>query len=144
VRLPTAAAAVAAAAAPLALALAGCGGQNTPAAAPTTPASGTSLTVTAWPNGTADESLTWTLTCHPTGGSHPDPETACAVLDAVELPFRTVIERAGCEEIRGGDEVVRVEGTLRGKPVDATFRRTDLCAMDAWDRVEGIFPLEPA
>lgn len=135
-----------AAAVVLLLALAGCGGRSAPNAAETgeLPQAETRLTFTASPGGQFDDSLTWTLTCHPTGGDHPDPETACAVLDSVQDPFGPVPKRKGCEEILGGPEVVRVQGVFRGRKVNTIFTRENLCAMDRWDRVEGIFPLEPA
>ena len=40
------------------------------------------LTITFWPEGPDGESTEATLTCDPAGGTHPDPEAACAALAA--------------------------------------------------------------
>jgi hypothetical protein len=40
-----------------------------------------------------------------------------------------------CSMIYGGPETATVRGTLRGKPVDARFSRTDGCQTTRWRRV---------
>lgn len=77
---------------------------------------------------------TYTLTCDPAGGDHPDPEAACRALDRMEDPFAPVPRDRACAEIYGGPQTATVTGTYRGKPVKAEFKRTDACQMDRWDK----------
>lgn len=77
---------------------------------------------------------TWTVTCDPVGGTHPDAEAVCELLATEGMSlFEPVPGDAVCTEIYGGPEVARVTGTLSGEPVDATFSRTNGCEIDRWD-----------
>ncbi|HSK28020.1 MAG TPA: SSI family serine proteinase inhibitor [Jiangellales bacterium] len=126
---------------PVALLLAGCddGGDTTAgtggSAEPTSTPSGagTELSVTVRVDG--GEPTVWTLTCDPAGGTHPDPEGACARLaedpEALDpLPFDVI-----CTEIYGGPQTATVVGTLAGRPVNAELSRTNGCEIDRWDRL---------
>ena len=76
----------------------------------------------------------WTVTCGPVGGTHPDAEAVCALLDAEgEALFEPVPADAVCTDIFGGPEVVHVSGWLDGESIDATFTRTNGCEIDRWD-----------
>lgn len=77
---------------------------------------------------------TFTLTCDPAGGDHPAPEAACRRLDRMDNPFQQVPRNAMCTQVYGGPQTARVTGTMRGKPVDAEFDRTDGCQISRWDR----------
>lgn len=81
----------------------------------------------------------YSLTCDPPGGDHPDPEAACAVLDAAPSldpnPLEPVPPDVACTEIFGGPQTAVVEGTLRGAPVSIEFSRVDGCEIDRWDAV---------
>lgn len=120
------------------LALAGCGGGDegqTPAAAPI------DLEVEVWPDGAAGDSVSWRLTCEPAGGTHPDPEAACAALTAVPDPFGEVTPPERCEDIPGGeDDTARIAGRFRGRDVDARFSRANGCVTPRWDRIAPVFP----
>jgi hypothetical protein len=43
-----------------------------------------------------------------------------------------------CTEIFGGPETARIEGTIRGNPVDARFSRSDGCEIARWERVQDL------
>lgn len=76
----------------------------------------------------------WTVTCDPVGGTHPDAEAVCALLEAEGVAlFEPVPGDAMCTEIYGGPEVATVTGTVAGERVDATFTRTNGCEIDRWD-----------
>src|SRR5690606_10120019 len=63
--------------------------------------------------GEAPEPESWTLTCSPAGGDHPDPEAACAALEEVGAEgFEEVPEDSMCTHIMGGPETARVTGHL--------------------------------
>lgn len=136
--------------------LAGCG---TPAPAPTTadpgaPAPTASDPTTVDPTATdpqqpavptadltitLDESgdgttRTFTLTCDPVGGDHPDPDAACrALADAGPEPLRPVPRNVGCTDLWGGPQVATVRGTVDGQRVDTRFDRTNGCEIGRWD-----------
>ena len=77
---------------------------------------------------------TYTLSCDPAGGDHPDPEAACRLLNELKDPFAPVPADAMCTEIYGGPQTATVTGTLRGEPVKAQFSRTDGCQIARWDK----------
>jgi hypothetical protein len=76
---------------------------------------------------------TYTLTCAPAGGDHPDPTAACAALGTMEHPFAPVPAGTMCTEIYGGPQTATVTGRFRGEPVSARFSRTDGCQVARWD-----------
>ena len=90
------------------------------------------ITVVAHPQA---QPVTWTLTCDPPGGDHPDAEAACAVLDTVPTPFAPVPAGTMCAQVYGGPETATITGTWRGERVDASYRRTDGCEIARWRRL---------
>jgi hypothetical protein len=77
---------------------------------------------------------TFTLTCDPSGGDHPDAEAACAALDAGGVAaFAPTPTDVGCTEQWGGPQVATVDGTVDGERVIATFTRTNGCEISRWD-----------
>ena len=76
---------------------------------------------------------TWTLTCDPLGGTHPDPAGACAALAAVDDPFKPLDKSMACTQIYGGPQTATVTGTYKGTPVNASFARTNGCEISQWD-----------
>jgi hypothetical protein len=87
------------------------------------------------------ERTTWTLTCDPAGGTHPNPEAACAVLAAngrTALPPKP--KDVGCTQVYGGPETATIRGTWEGRPVRSSFRRTDGCEISRWDRLRDLLP----
>ncbi|MFF7244798.1 SSI family serine proteinase inhibitor [Embleya sp. NPDC008237] len=86
---------------------------------------------------------TYTLECHPAGGSHPGPAGACDRLDATTAdgdPFAPVPAGARCTMIYGGPATARITGTWAGRPVDAGFNRTNGCEIARWDNLVPVLP----
>jgi hypothetical protein len=126
--------------------LAGCGGDGaSPTPAPPSPSAqpATELEISAWPSGRSGEKREWTLTCSPAGGSHPDPEGACAKLAALDRPFFRPTDVV-CTEIYGGPAVAEVRGTHGGRSTEFEISRTNGCEIALWDRHAFLFPVQPA
>ncbi len=137
------------------LALAACGssagsGPTTSAAPTDGPSSGagsggdggaTSLTITAKASADAPAD-SWTLTCDPAGGTHPDADAACAALAAATDPFAPTPRDQACTEIYGGPQTATVTGTFRGQPVNASFSRINGCEINRWDSLTPLLVLQ--
>lgn len=133
--------------------LAGCGGD-----AGTVDPGGPTVTPTPTPTGTtsaADTDLTirvddgsggvqeWTLTCDPPGGTHPDPEAACAALagasrEALRPPPPDLV----CTQQYGGPQTATVTGVVDGAQVQAQLSRTDGCEISRWDALLPVLVVE--
>lgn len=80
------------------------------------------------------QTKTWTLTCEPAGGDHPDVDAACAALAAAGLDaFDPTPKDVACTEIYGGPQTATVEGTVDGTSVRASFSRSNGCEISRWD-----------
>jgi hypothetical protein len=120
------------------LGLAACGGDATDAVTSDSPP--TRLVVEQTSGGTRS---TWTLTCDPAGGDHPDAEAACADLDAQAQQgeiFAPLPADRICTEQYGGDQTARITGTFRGAPVDVSLSRVDGCHIAQWDQFGAVLP----
>lgn len=122
----------------LVLALSACGAAEPAPSDGLVPGSGTTATRLVVEQ-TTDVTQTWTLTCDPPGGDHPDPAAACGALASVREPFAPVGD-AICTEQYGGDQTARITGTYRGAPVDLALSRTDGCRIAQWDRLGAVLP----
>ena len=124
-------------------AVAACGGDDPdvvagPALSPTAETSKTSLTVSVDP-GDGTPAQEWTLTCDPPGGTHPQPQRACAALNGLDpAVFAPVGPDQVCTQIYGGPETATVVGTWNGTELDASFARNDGCEISRWDAVVGL------
>jgi hypothetical protein len=111
----------------------GCGEQTGKVADPVTPAETTGptteLTITL-DDGAGP--VTWTLTCDPPGGTHPDALAACAALAEMAAPFAPVPKDLMCTQVYAGPERAVVTGTWQGQLVQASFKRTDGCEVARW------------
>ncbi len=112
--------------------LAGCGSDE-----PTPSASGSGqlaqLVVTVDDDGAkgSAEPRSLTLDC-----AEPTDSTACGAAAGIsDANLRPPAGDTACTQIYGGPEVATIKGTIRGNPVDATFSRTDGCAISRWDSV---------
>jgi hypothetical protein len=109
---------------------AGCGDDDAPGDPGQSPGDASDLTVTldAGPGGTPPEVAD--VRC-PGGG----PQTAaCEAVDALpEDAAAPVPAGAVCTQIYGGPDVVRIEGTLRGKEVDTELTRANGCEIERFD-----------
>ncbi|MDG9727380.1 MULTISPECIES: SSI family serine proteinase inhibitor [unclassified Streptomyces] len=87
---------------------------------------------------------TYELYCHPHGGSHPDPDGACAVVERDTRwgadTFAPVPEGSVCTMQYGGPATAHVTGTWAGRPVDTTYDRRDGCGISRWDRMVPLLP----
>ncbi|WP_460363949.1 SSI family serine proteinase inhibitor [Actinocorallia lasiicapitis] len=122
------------------IASAGCGGSEKATSAPratVTPAPQTELMITLRKAPNA-EPINWTLTCDPSGGTHPDAEKACDQLAGVGADVWKPATGA-CTEIYGGPEQGEVTGTWRGQEIDASFSRKNGCEIDRWGKVSDLF-----
>jgi len=83
---------------------------------------------------------TFTLTCSPDGGDHPDPAAACAALAQAGVEaFAPTPRGVACTEQWGGPQVATVQGTVDGEQISARFDRTDGCQISRWDRLAPVF-----
>ncbi len=83
----------------------------------------------------------WTLTCAPTGGSHPNPRVACGVLGAnggEALPPSPPDQ--ACTQQYGGPQKALVTGTWRGATVRSQFSLENGCEIERWTAMIGLLP----
>lgn len=104
---------------------------------------GDHLTVTVQhASGTADG--TYELYCHPGGGTHPDVGGACQAVGRNTRwgtdPFAPVPPNSICTMIYGGPATAHVTGTWAGRPVDATYDRSNGCEISRWNRMVPLLP----
>ncbi len=123
------------------LLLAACGTAGS-GGSPGSPSAGlTRLTVTARESPTAP-AQTWTLTCDPAGGNHPDPVAACAALAAAADPFAPTPPDQACTMIDGGPQTATIVGTYRGVSVTASYSRSNGCEIARWDAVAPVLVVQ--
>ena len=107
------------------------------AAAPPTTQPRYDLRITYWPEGKDGPRSTATLTCDPNGGTHPDPDKACAALDAHPEALHPVPTDMACTQIYGGDQVA----TIEGDGIRAIFNRSDGCQIARWDALAPVLEI---
>ncbi|MFG2789133.1 SSI family serine proteinase inhibitor [Streptomyces sp. NPDC048419] len=104
---------------------------------------GDHLTVTVRHAGD-DADGTYELHCHPGGGTHPDADAACAALDRGTTwgkdTFAPVPDDSICTMQYGGPATAHVTGSWAGRPVDASYDRSDGCEIGRWDRLVPLLP----
>lgn len=82
----------------------------------------------------------WTLTCDPAGGTLPEADKACAALGKAKADwYAPVPTDQACTMIYGGPEQASVKGVWQGKPIGATFKRTNGCELARWNAVGALF-----
>lgn len=85
--------------------------------------------------------VTWTLTCDPDGGSHPDPKGACERLATVTGdPFAPVPPGTICLPFSDGPDEATITGWWKRRPVDASFNRNTSCEQARWDNLVPVLP----
>ena len=106
-------------------------------------AGGDHLTVTVRHSGHAADG-TYELYCHPGGGTHPDVGGACQAVGSNTQwgkdPFAPVPPNSICTMIYGGPATAHVTGTWAGRPVDATYDRSNGCEIARWNRMVPLLP----
>ncbi|HEX2044943.1 MAG TPA: SSI family serine proteinase inhibitor [Gaiellaceae bacterium] len=108
---------------------------------PAAPPPAVDLRVEFWPRGPGGAETTATLTCEPTGGTHPRPAAACAALAAHPEALDPVPGEALCTQIHGGSETAAVSGTVSGERVEARFGRENGCEIARWDALDALLRL---
>jgi hypothetical protein len=128
----------------LPLLLAGCGASSnqetvTPQAPATTSASpATQLTIVIKDNAKV---TTWTLSCDPPSGTHPDPDKACAALTSkATKALPPVAKGMMCTQIFGGSQTATISGRWDGNPVSANFSRQNGCEISRWQAMGELLP----
>jgi hypothetical protein len=128
----------------------GCGGPTAGPPSPTPRSSSVTETPTVASGATdlvivvddgAGARTTWTLTCDPAGGTHPDPAAACRALQAhgaTALP--PVRKDVGCTQVYGGAQKATITGTWRGERVHSSFSRINGCEISRWNALRGLLP----
>jgi hypothetical protein len=111
-----------------------------PTGSPSGSAGGSSQLRIVVDDGTGSTS-TWTLTCDPVGGDHPEPAEACAAVDGHRNALNPVPKDRMCAQVYGGPEKATITGTWRGEPIFAALARTNACETARWD---ALVPLVPA
>lgn len=129
----------------LSLVLAGCADGDEASVTPQAPATESGGTVktelTIVVNDGAGKTENWTLTCDPAGGTHPDPEAACAALSAKgTTAMPAVAKDMMCTQQYGGPQTAKITGTWKGEAVDASFSRTNGCEISRWTSLKGLLP----
>jgi hypothetical protein len=103
------------------------------------------LIVTVSGSGGAADSVTYTLACHPAGGTHPAPQEACDQVDSATVwgrdPFAPVPPGAMCTGQYGGPATAQLRGRWAGRPVDARFSRVNGCEIARWERFSVVLRL---
>jgi len=93
-----------------------------------------SLLVTVRESGSSP-ALSWSLTCNPDGGTHPDPVLACDTLSGTRNPFAPVAPGTMCPMIYYGPQTATISGYWQGQPVSAQFSRVDGCQEQRWEKI---------
>jgi hypothetical protein len=92
----------------------------------------TDLEITMWPSGRSGDSTTHRIRC--------PGDDRCERLEALPARvFEPVPEGVACTQIYGGPDVAEIKGTIGGRKVDATFKRTDGCEIARWNQVTFLF-----
>lgn len=140
----------------LVLSASACGAGGDPTATPSpaqTQASGSASPINTKSPVTGDSQLTivvddgtgtpttWTLTCDPAGGTHPDPDGACTALADHRTALDPVPQDKMCAQVYGGPERATITGTWQDQPVMAALSRVNSCETARWD---ALVPLVPA
>ncbi|UXY28583.1 subtilase-type protease inhibitor [Streptomyces sp. HUAS TT20] len=87
---------------------------------------------------------TYVVSCHPAVGSHPDVAGACRAVDRSTRwgreAFAPVAPGSVCTMVYGGPATAHVTGTWAGRPVDATYDRSNGCEIARWNRMVPLLP----
>ena len=118
----------------------GCGSGS----AATPPGSGTSLTITVWPEGREKGApIRLTLRCSPPGGTVRQPAATCRKLAAQSNPFAPLDKDIVCTDQYGGPQEALVSGTYRGRRTSVQLTARNGCEMWRWNRLAFLVPGAP-
>jgi hypothetical protein len=124
--------------------LVACGSSSstvTPAAPSSQSGSSVNTNLTIVVDDGTGKTTTWTLTCDPAGGTHPNPSAACAALAAKgKTALPPVAKGLMCSQIFGGAQTAKITGTWNGDAVNSEFSRVNGCQVSRWKALEGLLP----
>jgi hypothetical protein len=76
--------------------------------------------------------------------STPTDSTACGAAAGVSAAdVQKASADVACTQQYGGPEEASIKGTIRGSEVDASFKRTDGCEINRWDKVKPLLDEVP-
>jgi hypothetical protein len=116
------------------------------AACGTTPAPGTGSGAAAKPkvslhitemSTTGKATKHWTLTCDPSGGTHPHADAACKALLGIKNPFAGPVAGTNCPAILANAPSFTLTGTWYGKHVSKTIADGG-CTMATWSKLNKV------
>ncbi|WP_017615757.1 SSI family serine proteinase inhibitor [Nocardiopsis salina] len=85
------------------------------------------------------EEGTYTLTCGPEGGDHPDVEAACAQIEeSGEEPFTLDTSDMACTMQIGGPEEAHVTGQVHGTEIDTEFNQRNGCEIERFEELDAV------
>ena len=85
--------------------------------------------------------ITWTLSCDPPGGTHPDPAAACRALQANGAKALPPVRKdVACTQVYGGAQTATITGTWQGQRVRSSLSRVNGCEISRWDLLRGLLP----
>ena len=114
--------------------VAGCAG-------PSVSTGGSDLTI-VYDEGRGGVVTTWTLTCDPLGGSHPDAEAACkALTQNATSALPAVPADQVCTQNIGGPQTASVTGRWNDADVDSRFTLANGCEIARWQALTGLLPV---
>lgn len=74
------------------------------------------------------------------GGSHPDPEGACAVLQSVDMNvFTPKDEDTMCTDQIESNLTGNIRGEIGGEDIDADFALNNGCEIARWHALDGVW-----
>ena len=87
---------------------------------------------------------TWTLSCDPPAGTHPNPLQACTVLAKYgQTALPPTSAHVMCSQIFGGSQTAKITGTWNGKTVTSALSRRNGCETARWKELQGLLPAIP-
>ena len=79
----------------------------------------------------------WTLTCDPSGGTHPHADAACKALLGIKNPFAGPVAGTNCPMILANAPSFTLTGTWYGKHVSKTIADGG-CTMATWNKLNKV------
>jgi hypothetical protein len=116
-----------------ALGAVGCGGDDDEQSAAVTSLADVTVTVDSDGHGAAKPKSV-SVKCGPA----TDSKECAAVAEIKPEVFEPVPGDTACTQQYGGPETATVKGTVRGKPVDASFSRVNGCEISRWKQAAGL------
>ena len=79
----------------------------------------------------------WTLSCDPTGGTHPRASDACRALLGIKNPFTQPAAGTNCPMIMANEPRIVLNGTWFGHHVSKTIADGE-CTIGVWNKISKV------